>query len=245
LPGEPSGSIIGQVGKSSVQADKRRKTMTRVRVEGFTISLDGYGAGPGQDLQNPLGVGGTDLHQWLFPTRTLQRALFGKDGTTGVDDDFAARGFQNVGAWILGRNMFGPIRGPWPDSNWKGWWGDSPPYHVPTFILTHHARESIEMEGGTTFHFVTGGIHEALDRAREAANGKDVRIGGGAHTIQQYLRAGLIDELHIAISPVLLGRGERLFEGLDMRAQGYECVQFVASEKATHVVLRRQGNKDT
>lgn len=215
--------------------------MTRVRVEGFTLSLDGYGAGPDQDLNHPLGVGGTDLHQWLFPTRTLQRALFGKDGTTGVDDDFAARGFQNVGAWILGRNMFGPIRGPWPDNNWKGWWGDSPPYHVPTFILTHHAREPIEMEGGTTFHFVTGGIHEALDRAREAANGKDVRIGGGAHTIQQYLRAGLIDELHIAISPVLLGSGERLFEGVDMRAQGYECLQFVASEKATHVVLRRQG----
>jgi len=219
--------------------------MTRVRVEGFTLSLDGYSAGPDQSLNHPLGIGGTDLHQWLFPTRTLQRALFGKDGTTGVDDDFAARGFQNVGAWILGRNMFGPIRGPWPDNNWKGWWGVSPPYHVPTFILTHHAREPIEMEGGTTFHFVTGGIHEALDRAREAANGKDVRIGGGANTIQQYLRAGLIDELHIAISPVLLGGGERLFEGVDMRAQGYECVQFVASEKATHVVLRRQGNKDT
>lgn len=215
--------------------------MTRVRVEGFTLSLDGYGAGPDQSLNHPLGIGGTDLHQWLFPTRTLQRALFGKDGTTGVDDDFAARGFQNVGAWILGRNMFGPVRGAWPDNNWKGWWGDSPPYHVPTFILTHHAREPIEMEGGTTFHFVTGGIHEALERAREAANGKDVRIGGGAHTIQQYLRAGLIDELHIAISPVLLGSGERLFEGLDMRAQGYECVQFVASEKATHVVLRHQG----
>lgn len=215
--------------------------MTRVRVEGFTISLDGYSAGPDQSLNHPLGIGGTDLHQWLFPTRTLQRALFGKDGTTGVDDVFAARGFQNVGAWILGRNMFGPIRGPWPDNNWKGWWGDSPPYHVPTFILTHHARESIEMEGGTTFHFVTGGIHEALDRAREAAKGKDVRIGGGAHTIQQYLRAGLIDELHIAISPVLLGGGERLFEGVDMRTLGYECVQFVASEKATHVVLRRQG----
>lgn len=216
--------------------------MTRVRVEGFTISLDGYGAGPNQDLNNPLGVGGTDLHQWLFPTRTLQQALFGKDGTTGADDDFAARGFQNVGAWILGRNMFGPIRGPWPDASWKGWWGDSPPYHVPTFILTHHAREPIEMEGGTTFHFVTGGIHEALERAREAAKGKDVRIGGGANTIQQYLRAGLIDELHIAISPVLLGRGERLFEGTDMRALGYECVQFVASPKATHVVLRRQGH---
>lgn len=217
--------------------------MTRVRVEGFTISLDGYGAGPSQDLNHPLGIGGTDLHQWLFPTGTFQRALFGKDGTTGVDDDFAARGFQNVGAWILGRNMFGPVRGPWPDMNWKGWWGDSPPYHVPTFILTHHARASIEMEGGTTFHFATGGIHEALDRARAAAQGKDVRIGGGAHTIQQYLRAGLIDELHIAISPVLLGRGERLFEGVDMRALGYECVQSVASEKATHVVLRRQGNQ--
>ncbi len=218
--------------------------MTRVRVEGFTISLDGYGAGPNQDLNHPLGIGGTDLHQWLFPTRTLQRALFGKDGTTGVDDDFAARGFQNVGAWILGRNMFGPIRGPWPDNNWKGWWGDSPPYHVPTFILTHHAREPMEMEGGTIFHFVTGGIHEALDRARAAARGKDVRIGGGANTIQQYLRAGLIDELHIAISPVLLGRGERLFEGMDMRALGYECVQFVAAEKATHIVLRRQGRTD-
>ncbi len=217
--------------------------MTRVRVEGFTISLDGFGAGPNQDLGNPLGVGGADLHQWLFPTRTLQRALFGHDdGATGVDDDFAARGFDNVGAWILGRNMFGPVRGPWPDMNWKGWWGESPPYHVPTFILTHHARPSIEMEGGTIFHFVTGGIHEALERARVTASGRDVRIGGGAHTIQQYLRAGLIDELHIAISPVLLGAGARLFEGIDMRALGFECVQFVASEKATHVVLRRQGH---
>jgi dihydrofolate reductase len=219
--------------------------MTRVRVEGFTISLDGYGAGPNQDIRNPLGVGGTDLHQWLVPTRTLQRTLFGADGgTTGIDDDFAARGFKNVGAWILGRNMFGPIRGSWPDMNWKGWWGDNPPYHVPTFILTHHARPPIQMEGGTTFYFVTGGIHEALDRARDAANGMDVRIGGGPNTIQQYLRAGLIDELHFAISPVLLGAGERLFEGVDMRALGYECVQFVASEKATHVVLRRQGFND-
>ena len=211
--------------------------MTRVRVEGFTISLDGYGAGPNQDIRNPLGVGGTDLHQWLIPTRTFQRTLFGADGgTTGIDDDFAARGFKNVGAWILGRNMFGPIRGSWPDMNWKGWWGDNPPYHVPTFILTHHARPPIQMEGGTTFYFVTGGIHEALDRARDAANGMDVRIGGGPNTIQQYLRAGLIDELHVAISPVLLGGGERLFEGIDVRALGYECVQFVASEKATHVV---------
>ena len=205
--------------------------MTRVRVEGFTISLDGYGAGPGQDLANPLGVGGADLHQWLFPTRTIQRSLFGSDGgTTGIDDDFAARGFQNVGAWILGRNMFSPNRGPWLDMNWKGWWGDNPPYHVPTFILTHHARESIQMEGGTSFHFVTGGIHEALERTRAAANTKDVRIGGGADTIRQYLRAGLIDELHFAISPVLLGGGEPLFAGIDLRALGYECAEFVASE---------------
>lgn len=219
--------------------------MTRVRVESFTISLDGYGAGPRQDLSNPLGIGGTELHQWLFPTRTLQRTLFGKDGgTTGIDDDFASRGFRNVGAWIIGRNMFGPIRGPWPDMNWKGWWGDNPPYHVPVFVLTHHARPSMEMEGNTTFHFITGGIHEALDRARDAAAGRDVRIGGGPDTIRQYLREGLIDELHIAISPLLLGSGERLFEGVDLRASRYECVEFTASEKATHVVLRRQGSTD-
>ena len=216
--------------------------MTRIRVEGFTISLDGYAAGPHQDMQHPLGQGGTELHQWLVPTRTLQRNLLGAEGgTTGVDDDFAARGFRNVGAWILGRNMFGPVRGAWPDLHWKGWWGDNPPYHVPTFILTHHARAPIEMAGGTTFHFVTGGIHEALERARDAAGALDVRIGGGANTIQQYLRAGLIDEMHFAISPVVLGQGERLFEGLDLRALGYQCVQFVATEKATHVVLRRGG----
>ena len=219
--------------------------MTRVRVESFTISLDGYGAGPNQSLASPLGVGAGDLHQWLRSTRTFQRTLFGKeDGTTGLDDDFAARGFQNVGAWILGRNMFGPVRGPWPDINWKGWGGDNPPYLVPVFILTHHARPSIEMEGGTTFHFITGGIHEALDRAREAAGGLDVRIGGGPNTIQQYLREGLIDELHVAISPVLLGGGERLFEGVDLRALGYECVEFAASDKATHVVLRHQARTD-
>ena len=219
--------------------------MTRVRVESFTISLDGYGAGPNQDVSNPLGIGGTDLHHWLLPTRTLQRALFGKDGgTTGVDEDFASRGFQNVGAWILGRNMFGPIRGLWPDMNWKGWWGDNPPYHVPVFILTHHARPPIEMEGNTTFQFITGGIREALDRAREAAAGRDVRIGGGPNTIQQYLREGLIDELHIAIAPVLLGSGERLFEGVNLRALGYEGVEFAALEKATHVFLRHQGLTD-
>lgn len=214
--------------------------MTRVRVAGFTLSLDGYGAGPDQDINNPLGIGGMELHQWLVATRTFQRTLFGKDGgTTGVDDDFAARSFRNVGAWILGRNMFGPIRGDWPDDNWKGWWGDNPPYHVPVFVLTHHARAPIEMAGGTTFHFITGDFREALDRAREAAGGKDVRIGGGPSTIRQYLREGLIDELHIAISPVLLGRGEPLFEGIDLRALGYACVESVASEKATHVVLRR------
>lgn len=213
--------------------------MTQVRVESFTISLDGYGAGLNQGFENPLGVGGEELHQWFRPTRTFQRNVMGRDeGTTGIDEDFAARGFKNIGAWILGRNMFGPIRGPWPDDEWKGWWGDNPPYHVPVFVLTHHARPSIEMEGGTTFHFITGGIHEALDQAREAANGKDVRIGGGPNTIQQYLSAGLIDELHIAIAPVLLGGGERLFEGVDMRALGYECTQLVGSEKATHVVLR-------
>lgn len=217
--------------------------MTRVRVASFTISLDGYGAGPSQDIDNPLGVGGTDLHQWAFPTRTFQQKLFGADGgTTGIDDDFAARGFANVGAWILGRNMFGPIRGPWPDLRWRGWWGDNPPYHVPVFILTHHARAPVPMEGNTTFHFVTTGIRDALDQAREAANGMDVRIGGGANTIQQYLRAGLIDELHLAIAPVVLGGGERLFEGRDLRALKYDCVQHVASEKATHVVLKRRGS---
>ncbi len=175
----------------------------------------------------------------VFPTRTFQRNHGAGEGTTGLDDDFAARGFENVGAWILGRNMFGPVRGPWPDFSWKGWWGEPPPYHVPVFVLTHHARPSLEMAGGTTFHFVTGGIHEALERAREAAKGKDVRIGGGPNTIQQYLRAGLIDELHIVVSPVLLGQGERLFEGVDLRALEYQCVQHLASEKATHVVLRR------
>lgn len=212
---------------------------TRVRAECLAVSLDGYGAGPNQDLENPLGVGGADLHPWLISTRTFQRTVLGVDGgTTGIDDDFAARSFANVGAWILGRNMFGPLRGPWTDPNWKGWWGDSPPFHTPAFILTHHARPPIQMEGGTTFYFVTGGIHEALERARDAAKEMDVRIGGGPHTIQQYLRAGLIDELHVAIAPVLLGSGERLFEGIDMRALGYECARFVASERATHFVLR-------
>lgn len=213
--------------------------MTRVRVDSFTVSLDGYGAGPSQSIDEPLGVGGKELHQWFIPTRTFQRVHGAGDGSTGVDDDFAARGFQNVGAWILGRNMFGPVRGPWPDMGWKGWWGDNPPYHVPVFVLTHFPRPPIEMEGGTTFHFVTDGIHTALQQARDAAQGMDVRIGGGPDVIRQYLRAGLIDELHLAIAPVLLGQGERLFDGVDLRALGYECVQWVATEKAMHVVLQR------
>lgn len=214
--------------------------MGKVRVAGFSISLDGFGAGPGQDIDHPLGVDGPELHQWFFPTRTFQTKVLGAEGgTTGTDNDFAERGFRNVGAWILGRNMFGPIRGPWPDMDWKGWWGDCPPYHVPVFVLTHHARPSLTMEGNTTFHFITGGIHEALDRAKEAAAGKDVRIGGGPDTVRQYLEAGLVDEMHIAIAPVFLGEGEPLWAGLDMRALGYECVEFAPTEKAAHLVLKR------
>lgn len=214
--------------------------MPKLRVQSFAISMDGYGAGPNQSLENPLGVGGLALHEWAFPTKTFQQMLFSKPGgTTGVDDDFIARGFSNIGAWILGRNMFGPIRGPWPDDNWKGWWGDNPPYHTPVFVLTHHARESIAMEGGTTFHFVTDGIHSALERAIEAANGQDVRLGGGVATIRQYLRAGLVDKMHLAIAPILLGSGERLFSDIDMSALGYQCVEHVPTQNATHVVLKK------
>ena len=215
--------------------------MSRVRVQSFGISLDGFGAGPAQDLEHPLGVGGERIMGWAFPTRTLQRMVFGKaDGTTGIDDRFAARGFEDVGAWILGRNMFAPSRGAWPDDGWKGWWGEEPPYHVPTFILTHHARSPIEMKGGTTFHFVTGGIREALQRAREAARGKDVRIGGGVSTVRQYLQAGLIDEIHLVVSPVALGHGENLLAGIDLPALGFRPTEQVASEKALHVVLTRE-----
>ena len=215
--------------------------MSRLRVESFTISLDGFGAGPNQGIDNPLGVGGTALHGWAVSTRTFQERVFGgTGGATGtIDDDFARRGFTNIGAWILGRNMFGPIRGPWPDERWRGWWGENPVYHVPVFVLTHHPRAPLTMEGGTTFHFVTGGIHEALERAKEAAAGKDVRIGGGAATIRQYLEAGLIDELHFAISPVLLGRGEHLFGGIDVPGLGYACTEHVATPRATHLVLSR------
>ncbi|HEX2149438.1 MAG TPA: dihydrofolate reductase family protein [Actinomycetota bacterium] len=214
--------------------------MTRVRVESFSISLDGYGSGPDQSVEHPLGVGGESLHDWIVSARSWRQAHGMEGGSEGIDDDFAARSHRDVGAWIMGRNMFGPVRGPWPDMDWKGWWGDDPPFRGSVFVLTHHPRPSIQMEGDTTFHFVTGGIDEALDQAREAANGLDVQISGGASTIRQYLRSGLIDELHIAISPVLLGGGERLFEGVDLQALGYKCVQFVGSEKATHVVLERQ-----
>jgi dihydrofolate reductase len=214
--------------------------MTKVRVNAFSVSIDGYGAGRNQGLDNPLGVGGESLHGWFIPTRTFQ-AMYGKgEGTAGIDDDFAARSMTNLGAWIMGRNMFGPIRGPWPDDNWKGWWGDDPPYHVPVFVLTHHARAPITMAGGTTFHFVTDGIHAALKRAREAARGKDIRIGGGAAVIRQYLETGLIDEMHIAISPVLLGSGEHLLHGIDLPALGYEVTEHVPTDAATHVVLSKR-----
>lgn len=214
--------------------------MTQLRVSSFTISLDGYGAGPDQSLENPLGVGGESLHAWFLPTRTFQRMQGNGDGETGVDDDFAARGFAHVGAWILGRNMFGPIRGPWPDDTWKGWWGENPPYHVPVFVLSHHPRKPIEMEGGTTFHFVTDGIESAWHQARRAAGGKDVRLGGGVSTIHQYLRAGLVDELHLAISPILLGRGEPFFGPVDLVGLGYTCAEHVPTARATHVVLRKR-----
>ena len=214
--------------------------MPKVRVHCFAISLDGYGAGPNQDLDNPLGVGGLKLHEWVFPTRTF-RQMHGDDGgTTGIDDDFAARGLNNIGAWIIGRNMFGPVRGPWPDNNWKGWWGDNPPYHTPVFVLTNYPRASIAMSGGTTFHFVTDGIHTALRRAAEAASGQDIRLGGGTATIQQYMSAALVDEMHLAISPILLGSGERLFAGIDAPKLGYQCIEHVATPNATHVVIAKR-----
>jgi len=215
--------------------------MSGIRVHSFSLSLDGYGAGPDQSVANPLGVGGTALHEWAFATRTFQR-MFGQDGgANGVDDDFIARGFEGIGAWIIGRNMFGPIRGPWPDDTWRGWWGEDPPYHGPVFVLTHYARPNLVMQGGTTFYFVTEGIEGALARAGEAANGQDVRIGGGVSTPRQYLQARLIDTLHLAVSPVLLGSGEPLFAGLDLSMLGYACQECVAGEKATHYALAKQG----
>lgn len=214
--------------------------MTKLRVLSFGISLDGYGAGPNQNLEHPLGVGGAALLEWLFATRAFQHVHGSSGGTTGADDEFAARGFSNVGAWIMGRNMFGPIRGEWPDENWKGWWGDNPPFHVPVFVLSHHPRASITMAGGTSFHFVTDGIQSALKRAKESANGQDVRLGGGVATIQQYLRARLIDEIHLAITPTLLGSGEQFFAGLDTVALGYFCSEHIPTAKATHIILTRK-----
>ena len=214
--------------------------MSKVRVAAYSVSLDGYGAGPDQSLENPMGVGGMALHQWVLPTRFF-RAMQGapNEGSIGLDDDYARRSFDNVGAWILGRNMFGPVRGPWPDGEWKGWWGEEPPYHCPVFVLTHHERPPLEMAGGTIFHFVTDGIEEALERAREAAAGADVRIGGGASTVRQYLRARLIDELHLAFAPVLLGGGENLFAGIDLPSLGYRVTGSAASEAASHILIAK------
>lgn len=214
--------------------------MGRVRVAGFSLSLDGFGAGPEQSLDNPLGQRGPEMFNWFFGTKTF-RAMTGRDGgSDGVDEAFAHRSMDGFGAFILGRNMFGPIRGDWPDDVWKGWWGDNPPYHAPTFILTHHPRAPIVMEGGTTFHFVTEGIEVALERAREAAGDADVKIGGGVATVRQYLQAGLVDEMHVALSPVLLGRGEALFSGLDLSALGYRVTESTPSELATHIVIKRE-----
>ena len=216
--------------------------MSRLRVHTFSVSIDGFGAGPRQDLEHPLGVRGPELVDWFFHTRTFQRMYGTSEGEPGVDDDLSVRGFENIGAWILGRNMFGPVRGPWPDDTWRGWWGDEPPYHVPVFVLTHHARAPFVMKGGTEFRFVTEGIEAALAQAKEAAGEKDVRLGGGVATIRQYLRARLIDELHLAISPVVLGQGEHLLDGLDLRALGYGCTKHMPGGRAAaHVILEKQG----
>ncbi|MCW5735198.1 MAG: dihydrofolate reductase family protein [Enhydrobacter sp.] len=219
--------------------------MSKVKVAGFGVSLDGFAAGPEQSLENPLGVNGPELFQWYFPTRTF-RLMHGKEdnGETGIDDRFARRAMEGFGAFILGRNMFGPVRGSWsngsgPDEDWKGWWGDTPPYHAPTFILTHHARPPIEMLGGTTFHFVTDGLSSALQQARAAAGAQDIKIGGGPATVRQYIQAGHVDEIHLAVAPVVLGRGEPLFSGLDLRALGYRTVEHVPTDRATHIVLAK------
>jgi len=215
--------------------------MSKVRVSAYGISLDGYGAGPDQSLENPLGVDFPEVMGWFFPTRVFRTMVAGQnDGETGVDNSMAAKSMESLGAWIMGRNMFGPVRGPWPNEDWKGWWGDEPVYHCQVFVLTHHARPTLHMKGGTDFHFVTGGIHEALELAKAAAGARDVRIGGGAATVRQYLQARLIDELHLAQRPVLLGRGETLFAGLNLRALGYEVADSIAGERATHLILRRR-----
>jgi len=210
-----------------------------VKVAAFGVSLDGYGAGTDQSLENPLGKRGEELHQWFFPTEVFQK-LYGKGvGTTETDNDFAKRSFDNLGAWIMGRNMFGPIRGPWLNDEWKGWWGESPPYHVPVFVLTHHAKEPLVMKGGTTFYFITDGIESALEKARKAANGKDIRIGGGTSTIRQYLQAGHIDEMHLAFSPVFLGAGENLLAGIDLPKLEFTDIQTTYGKGATHVIVKK------
>jgi len=213
--------------------------MSKVKILNFTISLDGYGAGPNQSMDSPLGVGGEELHNWMVQTATFHKLYGEKGGTEGIDNDFTARGFVNIGAWILGRNMFALSRGEWSDDGWKGWWGENPPYHGPVFILTHHPRESISMEGGTTFHFVTEGIHVALERARKAAGGKDVRILGGVNVIRQYLREGLVDEMHIPIAPVVLGAGEHLYQGINLLELGYKLTEHVATDDAMHLVFTK------
>jgi dihydrofolate reductase len=215
--------------------------MQKLRVDNFTVSLDGFGAGPNQTLNNPLGIGGTDLHHWMFATHFFQQMIGDKSGSgeKGVDNDFVSGAFDNVGAWILGRNMFGPIRGNWPDDKWKGWWGTNPPYHCPVFVLTHHPRESIVMEGGTVFHFITEGIEVALQKAKQAANGRDVRVGGGVSTLHQYLKAGLIDEMHLAIVPVLLGSGEKFFGDIDLLKLGYKCTKHVTTSRVMHVTITK------
>lgn len=214
--------------------------MTKLRVLSFGLSIDGYGAGPRQDLNNPLGVGGQALFDWATATRTFQK-MHGAEGgdESGADEEFASRGFQDIGAWILGRNMFGPVRGPWQGDSWKGWWGDNPPYHTPVIVLTHHEHQPIEMKGGTTFYFVTYGIDAALKKAVEEAHGKDVRLGGGVATVREYVKAGLVDEIHLAITPTLLGAGEHLLSGIDLAKMGYRCVEYVPSARAVHVVLRK------
>ena len=214
--------------------------MARLRVQSFSVSIDGFGAGPSQSLDSPMGVGGMALHDWAFTTRTFRQMFGDQGGATGPDDDFAARGFRKIGAWILGRNMFGPVRGPWPDGNWKGWWGTNPPYHTPVFVLTHHARDPLEMAGGTTFYFVTDGIQSALERAMKAAGGLDVRLGGGVATVREYVSAGLVDEIHLAILPVVLGVGEHLFSGIDLPRLGFQRTEHVATPHATHVVLAKK-----
>src|SRR5436189_75154 len=214
--------------------------MGKVHVSGFAISLDGFSAGPDQSIDHPLGVNGTDMMEWFFPTKTFIEQHGGEGGETGIDDDFAAKSMTGNGAWILGRNMFGPVRGPWPDDEWKGWWGDEPPYHVPTFVLTHYPREPIEMKGGTTFYFITDGIHSALEQAKQAAGEKDIRVGGGPATVRQYLKERLVDELHLAMRPIFLGKGETIFEGLDLRELGYKVEETVPGERAIHLIIRKQ-----